>query len=49
MRNTWAKKWSELRTAAASPASGVAFLLLSIMSFIVLLVVVMAITRVVTG
>ena len=49
MRNTWAKKWSELRTAAAAPASGVALLLLSILSFIVLLGVVMTITRVVTG
>lgn len=49
MRNAWAKKWAELRTAAVSPASGVALLLLSIASFLVLLAVVMAVTRVVAG
>lgn len=49
MRNAWARKWAELRTAAVSPASGVALLLLSIASFLVLLAVVMVVTRVVAG
>ncbi len=49
MRKLWVKKWAELRTAAVSPASGVAMLLLSIISFIVLVAVVMVVTRVVAG
>ncbi len=49
MRKLWVKKWAELRTAAVSPASGVAMLLLSIISFIVLVAVVMVVTRVVVG
>ena len=49
MRKLWVKKWAELRTAAVSPASGVAMLLLSIISFIVLVAAVMVVTRVVAG
>lgn len=49
MQKRWAEKWSELRTAAAAPASGIGVMLLSIAAFIVLLAVVMTVVRVVAA
>lgn len=49
MQNRWAEKWAELRTATSAPASGVGVLLLSIVCFIVMLGVVIALVRAVMG
>lgn len=49
MQTRWTEIWSELRTSAAAPASGILLTLLAIVSFIMALWVVMAVVRVIAG
>lgn len=49
MKNRWREIWSEVRTAAAPPLSGIGLMLLSVVCFILSLWVIMAVVRVIAG